>query len=124
MGTDICQPQWGSGEVWTANVVEASNYTCWPSVVWAVNKTAKCLLTWLLTVLNVLTVLTISKQNAILLISKLELVLNWAPHCLTWTKVDGNTLCSLMYTSISGTLSCQNLTGNTQDITKFVKHFI
>ena len=31
-----------------------------------------------------------------------------APHCLTWTQADGNTLCSLIHGSISGTLSCQN----------------
>ena len=23
-----------NGEVWAANVVEVSNHTCWPSVVW------------------------------------------------------------------------------------------
>ena len=25
--------------MWTVNVVEVSNHTCWPSVVWAVNMT-------------------------------------------------------------------------------------
>ena len=47
-----------------------------------------------------------------------------APNCLTCTLADGNTLCILIYTSISGTLSCQNLTGNTWEITKSVMHFI
>ena len=59
----FCQPQWGNGEVWTVNVIEVSNHTCWPSMVWAVNmiEKEKCLLTWLLIVLNVLTVLTTNK---------------------------------------------------------------
>ena len=43
-----------------------------------------------------------------------------APDCLTQTLTDGNILCSLIYTSISGTLSCQNHTGNTQKVTKLV----
>ena len=47
-----------------------------------------------------------------------------APHCLTWTLTDGNTLCTIIYTSSTGTVSCQNLTGNTQKIAKSVKHFI
>ena len=67
-------------------------------------------------VLNVLTVLTvlITNKNAILLASKLEAITElgiiennlWAlelygcsfqaPHYLTWTWTDGNTLCSLI----------------------------
>ena len=34
----VVLPVW-NGRVWTVNVVEVSNHTCWPSVVWAVNMT-------------------------------------------------------------------------------------
>ena len=34
----VVLPAW-NGEVWAVNVVEVSNHTCWPSVIWAVNMT-------------------------------------------------------------------------------------
>ena len=58
----VVLPAW-NGKVWPANVVEVSNHTCWPSVVWAGNMTEKCLLTWLLTVLKALTILTTHKTK-------------------------------------------------------------
>ena len=47
-----------------------------------------------------------------------------AHHCLTQTLTGQNTLCALIYASISGTLSCQNLIGNIQEIARLVEHFI
>ena len=45
-----------------------------------------------------------------------------APHCLTWTWTDGNTLCSLIHISTLGTLSCQNLTRIIQEIVETFQH--
>ena len=58
-----CYPQ----DIWigvcTVSVAEVSNNVCWLSAVWPVSKTIICLLVEVLTVLNVLTVLTINKNK-------------------------------------------------------------
>ena len=86
-------------------------------------KNASCW-TWLLIVLNLLTVLTTNQKQMefswsqnLKTTAKLGNVKNsfWVkkldrcsfqvpPHCLTWTQTDGNTICTLVYTSISGML--------------------